>query len=95
MMITGIKPYSPIRRAQSFGKKKSDVSDYKLAEDTIKDIKNQIVVIDKKIASIKDHYFENPQKVIDDLQNAKSELKTRLTKWEKILSDLEKKLGIE
>ena len=41
MMISGITAYTPIRQAQSFGKKKSDVSDYKLAEDTIKDIKNQ------------------------------------------------------
>ncbi len=104
MIVTGIRTYTPIRQVQNFGKKKSDVDDYKTAENTIKEIKQELAELDRKIMAANNGI--NSDKVTNDyctklknitlpeLETQKKETQIRLAKWEKIKTMLENKLNI-
>ena len=98
MQVTGIKPYTPIRQTESFGKKKSDVDDYKTAEDTIRQINKEIDVTKNKIKALQKEYNTTPpkniQNMISELQKELEKANERLTKWQKIKTIIEKKLDI-
>ena len=98
MQVISIKPYTPIRNTQSFGKKKSDVTDYLIAENTIKKIESEIDGTKGKIKALQKEYINTPPKDIQDiisgLERELAKANERLTKWQRVKTIIEKKMDL-
>lgn len=104
MMITEISGFTRINTsltAQNFGKKKSDITDYKLVEDTIEEIEKKLALESQHLKNMhvqaqfgSNGDCTNLEEICTEITNKIEKLKTRLEKYTRMKNKLEEKLGL-
>ena len=97
-----VNPYTRMNttsQVQNFGKKKSDITDYKFVEDTIEEIEKNMAAENQHLKNIQTQFDDagNPaylESIRTDITNKIEKLKTRLEKYTKLKNNLEEKLGL-